>query len=291
MNCPRLAASTRFGRIAGGALTKPVVWSRATEVVTLPRNGGEVKAVTLNRSTPQLENVDVRTRPAERDGASDTDADLMVYMSMGADDPVAARDAWAEFYGRHVNYLYAVCSRAYGDTMCGDAGVGDLVAETFRKAFQCAHLFSAEGIEDPEHLRRRSRAWLGRIAQRLFQDALRKRRRLEMVHLDPDMWQQVPERTAEAQPDDERVRRVRDVLEQLSEKEQAVIRVTFQWYRPGQSHQRLPNDVVADLAATLRTTPENLRQIRRRALAKIRERLGRMDASRPATVPRTERDQ
>jgi hypothetical protein len=52
-----------------------------------------------------------------------------------------------------------------------------------------------------------------------------------------------------------------------------VLRVTFQWYEPGREHQRLPNDVAADLADTLQTTPENLRQIRRRALRKIKAHL------------------
>jgi RNA polymerase sigma factor (sigma-70 family) len=210
-------------------------------------------------------------RPAARDFADESDADLMVYMSMAADDPAAAQDAWAEFYSRHVDYTYAVCLRAYGGVLCGDTGVADLVTETFRKAYRNAHLFDAGGIEEAVRLRHRVRAWLGRIAQRLFQDILRARRRLETVHLAPEMWQQIPDSQPRTAESGELVERVQEALGELSEKEQLVIRVTFQWYRPGQAHQRLPNDVVADLAQTLATTPENLRQIRRRALRKIRE--------------------
>ena len=198
----------------------------------------------------------------------------MVYMSMSDDDATAAQDAWAEFYGRHVNYLHAVCVRAYGDVLNGDTGVGDLVAEAFRRAFRGAHLFRADDGEDPVRQRRRSRAWLGRIAQRLFQDTLRRRRRLETVHLDTAAWQQMPEPETPQSTDGEVVARVREALSQLSAKEQTVIRVTFQWYQPGKTHQRLPNDVAADLAGSLQTTPENLRQIRRRALQKIRRFLG-----------------
>ena len=87
--------------------------------------------------------------------------------------------------------------------------------------------------------------------------------------LDQDAWQQVAREPAPATGDSETIRRVREAIESLNEKEQMVIRVTFQWYSPDREHQRLPNDVAADLAATLRTTPENLRQIRRRALRKI----------------------
>jgi RNA polymerase sigma factor (sigma-70 family) len=191
-------------------------------------------------------------------------------MAMGGEDPAAARAAWAEFYGRHVDYLYAVCTRAYGQLLGGDAGVEDLVIETFHRAYRNARLFDADGIEDPERLRRRARAWLGRIAQRLFQDLLRSRRRIEMVHLGPEAWQQMPDKRRPVPRNDELIDKVTEALSRLSEKEQTVIRTTFQWYRPGADHQRLPHDVVTDLAETLQTTPENLRQIRKRALEKIR---------------------
>ena len=75
--------------------------------------------------------------------AGDTDADLLAYMSMQEEDPEAARDAWAELYARHAAYLHAVCQRAYGDLLGGDKGVGDLVAETFHRAFHRARLFTS----------------------------------------------------------------------------------------------------------------------------------------------------
>ena len=180
-----------------------------------------------------------------------------------------ARAAWEAFYRRHAQYLHAVCLRAYGPLLGGDAGAADLVADTFQRAYQRAVSFDASGIDDPERLRLRTRAWLGRIAQRLAQTALRSRGRMPTRFLDQDAWQQVARRPAPATGDSETIRRVREAIESLNEKEQTVIRVTFQWYSPDREHQRLPNDVTADLAATLRTTPENLRQIRRRALRKI----------------------
>ena len=63
--------------------------------------------------------------------------------------------------------------------------------------------------------------------------------------------------------------RVREAILSLNKREQIVIRVTMHWYQPEQAHQRLPNDVAAELAATLKTTPENIRQIRRRAMRKL----------------------
>jgi DNA-directed RNA polymerase sigma subunit (sigma70/sigma32) len=84
------------------------------------------------------------------------------------------------------------------------------------------------------------------------------------------MWQEIPDPVKLRPRDDVLIKAVQRALDQLSEKEQVVIRLSFQWYRPGLDHQRMPNDVVKDLAGSLQTTPENLRQIRRRALRKIR---------------------
>ncbi|MGB2823278.1 MAG: hypothetical protein WBF17_20015, partial [Phycisphaerae bacterium] len=112
-------------------------------------------------------------------------------------------------------------------------------------------------------------AWLGWIARRLVQDLLRGRARVPTRGLEPEHWQQMPAGEAPARAASRNEQLVRQALEALSEREQRVIRVTFQWYQADKAHQRLPNDVSADLARTLDTTPENLRQIRRRALRKI----------------------
>jgi RNA polymerase sigma factor (sigma-70 family) len=208
--------------------------------------------------------------PSEVSFANETDVDLMGYMSMRDEDPATARKAWAEFYRRHVDYLYGVCHRSYAHILGGGDGVGDIVAETFHRAYRRAELYDAGGIDDPIRIRRRTRAWLGRIAQRLVLDTLRNAQRLPTYRFEAETWENIAEQPNLPPRDDPLIRQVRDALEQLSEKEQIVIRVTFEWYQPGQTHQRLPNNVVTELAETLETTPENLRQIRRRALNKIR---------------------
>lgn len=212
-------------------------------------------------------------RDVAADMAGETDGDLLVYMAMADDDPACARAAWEAFYLRHVEYLYAVCLRAYGPILGGEAGAADLVAETFKRAYEHAATFDSGGRVAPEQQRLRTRAWLGRIAQRLAMDALRGRGGPKTRTIEADQWQQIAAEPAlgPAEQDDDRISLVRQAIASLSDKEQTVIRVTFQWYRPGEANQRLPNDVCEDLAATLGTTSENLRQIRRRALKKIEE--------------------
>ncbi len=201
--------------------------------------------------------------------AAETDADLMVYMAMADEDPSVATAAWEELYRRHAEYLYGVCLRAYSELVGGEAGVCDLVADTFKRAYEHAGRFDAERIDDPERLRLRVRAWLGRIAQRIVQTMLRGRRQLPTQFLEQDEWQRVAKRPAPTAQDVQGTQRVREAILSLPKREQIVVRVTIQWYRPDKTHQRLPNDVAAELAATLKTTPENIRQLRRRALAKI----------------------
>lgn len=210
-------------------------------------------------------------RTSRPEWAGLTDSDLLARMGLRQEDPPSARAAWEEFYRRHAEYLLAVCLRAYGTLLGGEAGAADLAADTFQRAYEKADHFDAGGIADPQRLRWRARAWLGRIAQRLAQDILRGRARLRTTLLDGDQWRQIAREPApEPGPrSGAQIDRVRRAIESLEAREQTVIRVTFQWYQPGEAHQRLANDVCADLAKTLRTTPENLRQIRRRAMKKI----------------------
>jgi len=203
--------------------------------------------------------------------ADEADADLLAYMAMAEGDPLCARAAWEAFYLRHVEYIYAVCLRAYGPILGGQSGAADLAAETFKRAYEHAGTFDAGVAAGAEQQRLRTRAWLGRIARRLAQDILRGRGRLAVRSLEADQWRQIAAQPPSQPPatDNERIALVRQAIESLTPREQTVIRVTFQWYRPGEANQRLPNEVCEELAAALGTTSENLRQIRRRALKKI----------------------
>ncbi len=63
---------------------------------------------------------------------------------------------------------------------------------------------------------------------------------------------------------------LQEALDELSEKEQDILRVTFLWHQPGQEHQRVPPKALAELAARYDTTAPAIRQARKRALDKIR---------------------
>ncbi len=212
-------------------------------------------------------------KPSSRFGA-DNDEELLVYMSLRSEDPAAAEEAWAEFYNRHLGYVFAHCKKAYS-TVLGDLGVSDLVQETFVRAFERAETFKSRGSTDGDAIRRRVRGWLGRIANRLFLDTFRGPAETTLPESD---------RIAATSPEDvddceldqatPRVKLIREALATLTERERHVLRVTADWYQADRVHQRVSKAEMTTLAGQLQTTAVNIRQIRKRAIDKIRDYIG-----------------
>lgn len=102
-----------------------------------------------------------------------SDAELLERVSRKASHANSARAAEAEFYARHARYLYCVLvQRVRRPLALSGREVEDLVQETFFRAFARAETYSGGDAWDEASQRRRSRAWLGRIAQRLLADWL-----------------------------------------------------------------------------------------------------------------------
>jgi RNA polymerase sigma factor (sigma-70 family) len=198
------------------------------------------------------------------------DDELLAEVARRKLEPDAAHRAQAEFYARHVRYLYGVLQR-HPDRLLQLAGASaeDIVQETFHRAFERAHTFSIDDAEDPldeERLRRRARAWLGRIAQNLLADHLR---RFREVSASPYLERLSCEEIERPAPPSPELELVIAGLGELSDREQDVLRVTALYQRSG-DHQRLPNSVSAELASRWGTTSENIRAIRSRAMKKLR---------------------
>jgi DNA-directed RNA polymerase sigma subunit (sigma70/sigma32) len=113
---------------------------------------------------------------------------------------------------------------------------------------------------------------LGKIANNLAIDRTRKEDAHKPIQLDHEEWQDIRERSAgTASKHTSEVCLV--MSEELDEREQDVIRTTFTSYDPGRANQKLSSEVLQALAARWETTPGNIRQIRKRALAKLRKAL------------------
>jgi RNA polymerase sigma factor (sigma-70 family) len=197
-----------------------------------------------------------------------SDAELLERVSRRATNAVSARSAEAEFYERHARYLYCVLvQRVRRPLALSGREVEDLVQETFFRAFARASTFSAGDAWDEDSERRRSRAWLGRIAQRLLADWLADVRE---VSASPYLDTLAEPEAAPPSSRSPKLRLMREALDTLNERERDVLRVAALYFRPGEEHQRLPNDVSAELARRWQTTNENIRAIRSRATKKLK---------------------
>jgi RNA polymerase sigma factor (sigma-70 family) len=198
-----------------------------------------------------------------------SDAELLERVSQRAQNKVGARAAEAEFYERHARYLYCVLlQRVRRPLALSGREVEDLVQETFFRAFARAATFTAGDARDEDSQRRRSRAWLGRIAQRLLADWLTDVRE---VSASPYLDTLAEPEAAPPSSRSPKLRLMREALDTLNERERDVLRVAALYFRPGEEHQRLPNEVSAELARRWQTTNENIRAIRSRATKKLKE--------------------
>jgi RNA polymerase sigma factor (sigma-70 family) len=202
------------------------------------------------------------------DGAEPSDDDLLARISNEADEP-SRRAAWGAFYGRHAEYLFGTCTRSYRGKL-DEGAVADLVEDTFLRVYErAAASYRPADAGDADFRRCRVRAWLAQIAERLAQDIFRGRRRRPAAQLGQEEWQDIPEGAECAHSAaTEQLCRVMD--EALDERERDVLRVTFHWHDPERDHQKLPEEAVEELARRWNLKPDNIRQIRRRALQKLK---------------------
>ena len=222
------------------------------------------------------------------DFRSESDYDLIGYMSMRLDDPLGAQEAWVEFYRRHSGYLFGHLKSTF-DGLFDELCVQDFAKDTLIIAHDKAQEFRQNENVDAKQQRWHVRAWLGKIARNLLLTEFRKQDGFVLLHPDgeemksegesDDQWDRVSHEVWRSEQAatyrnpawEARRRLMEEGLETLSEAECFVLRVTVEYDRPQQAHQRLPNKISRELASALSTTPENVRQIRKRAKKKIKE--------------------
>lgn len=200
---------------------------------------------------------------------NDSDEDLLFFMGMKDDDPSAAEQAWAEFYSRHVEYLYRACLCAYGNTL-GEPGVEDLVHNAFIRSYEKASTFHASDQKgNPDFERAHVRAWLGKIAENLLRDTFRHTCALTLVTDDELEQEYSRNESGHSGESSIEIQLMVEALSTLTEREQHILRLTALWYRSGKE-LRIPSDELQKLASIYSTTIVTIRQIRKRAIEKVK---------------------
>lgn len=222
-----------------------------------------------------------------------TDEQLFVLMAQRGE---GAREAWETFYQRYIKDFHQLVCRLPG---VSPSDINDLVQDAMVQAWKSAHTFRGRKGDDADTARGWALAWLGRIARHHYWGMRRRKivlvsdsadqedkaesasqmneprsRRLSKLHQEIEKAVSLVTGIVEPTVKDDSIHKqlLREALAPLTDRERDVMLATYEHYEPGQQQQRrLPKEVVAEICHKFKITPENLRQIRRRTDAKIRQ--------------------
>jgi len=199
------------------------------------------------------------------------DFELLRRMADAGANFAEARHAWGCFYVRHYRFLLRVAMSDHRYTI-GVEGVRDIVQQTFSKVFEGAKTFNHGEQCDASLQERKCRAWFLQIAENLVRDRFRNQPEISL--LDDQEIERLPQTvgpdaTDDPVPETKRLQLLRSGLALLSDVEQTILRAAMFYWRPGEQHQRMPHGALLELSAQIGKTPENIRQIRSRAITKL----------------------
>lgn len=198
-----------------------------------------------------------------------SDEELLIEIGAGDEDEKDL--AFREFYHRHAAYLHGACETCLHRYGQGILEQDDLFIITLRKVYNNAHQFRVDGAIQPEDLQKKTRAWMGEIANNELLDRIRAR--VPISENNSERLDQFPVADAAVEPkaDSEEVRLTREAIATLNSKEQVVVWAMAQFYRRGVKQQRIGSEDLAELARMAGTTTVNFRQLRCRARKKIEQ--------------------
>ena len=211
-----------------------------------------------------------------------SDRDLLEYLALSADDSLSPsdqdliREAWAELYRRHAEFLYSILMYSVAGQLIvgreGEQAIKDLVVDTFRKV-------QGDAAASYDPARGKVRTWLCQIAKNLMRDHNRRTERTrrfgQVIYLPSNKLAELPngdsvennglDYTSKLTPDE--LACYTEALETLTVRE----RQHLSAYLNTQVDGRADHGALKDLAAELGTTPEALRTNKSRALKKLKQ--------------------
>lgn len=222
------------------------------------------------------------SKELQREIADAGDEDLFLYIAVDQDTP-EGKYALEELWKRHGSWLFSKCLKVCNIYNQGSAIAEDLASATFAKAIDRAETYKPAENENNEKNIRRTRKWLGTIAERLLIDGFRNPNRAVYaspidfdIALDQFSTQDFVEWFIQ-QNDVRHFANIPDVIgkafEELNSREQRIIIETVMQRDKSPSQNYVLRGTSTRLANELGIRPDSVRQIRKRALSKIRDAL------------------
>lgn len=180
-----------------------------------------------------------------------------------------------QFHDRFANYLYQAAlrkCRLYPELTQLDQ---DIVQETFLTAFSLIHEFDLSQESDSSKHEYIVKAWLGRIANNCFLKEYSKRKNEATLidyidNLSVYSETYITEGDTETEINNEFSQMLQEALEHLNEEHKTII---LEYAREGciNTNSHLSKGKMDYLCKLYNTTPENIRQIKKRALDKLKK--------------------
>ena len=197
-------------------------------------------------------------------------ADLFLSMALKEDNRRDAEKAFAELYNRYKNYLYTVVRNACKSwEMYGDELIQGVHQNTFLMVYEKAESFLRIEEVPVKRQEKRMKSWLGRIAEREMYKVLRELKdEKEKIDYHDDLTF-LENSDEEIKPQkSEYFLLAEKALNTLSERDRNIL-VTYLMFEDG--NKKLPSNEIQRLAEMWNVLPDNMRQIKKRSLEKVRK--------------------
>lgn len=195
------------------------------------------------------------------------DGDLFLLMT-DQGNPGRARAAWNEFYRRYSTYLWNSCLYVCRSVPEGDRLAKDIFQSTMHKVFSRAATFDpAKGLG--------IKPWISRIAHNEFIDYFNK---YNSRFVPGALEIEIEDEAFDEETDSDTLNKVlviqleqlRVLLQQLTAKELKILMTYMNYYQIDNPNSHLPDEEMSRLCDEYKIKSDAVRQIKRRALIKLR---------------------
>jgi len=201
------------------------------------------------------------------------DDELLLTISCDKTDPKAAEDARLTFYRRYRRLMFAAATKfAKGTNLEAE----ELMLKTFLSAFENAGKFNCADT-DPSVIQVKVKAWLYLILKNKIRDEIRRlANEIDMLkayeedELDSSRLRASHRLESEALPPSALTLKARKVLEDLSDRDRAILGLSLEYIDLKTGYCEIPKDELEALAKSLSVLPATIKTHRHRILERIR---------------------
>ena len=215
-------------------------------------------------------------------------SDWELLQSIACNDSAQAELAYMEFYYRYSSHTLNVCRKSCYAFDSSNLLADDIFQNTLLKILYKAHTFKLKNPQEKTNISNEIKGWVSRIAKNELINFLRQNpdekrlsdpfriRTFEIEDNEPLLINNEGENIIEIQPPSINQIHLDKALTTLSERERYILMTYMQFYNPMEPDKHLPDDVLSSICNKFNIKPDNIRQIKGRALKKLKEEINQI---------------